>query len=331
MKIIIERNIPYIKGIFEPFAEVLYLHSDEIDSNVLKSADALITRTRPLINKGLLEGSDVRVIATATIGTDHIDLDYCKSRGIEVFNAPGCNAPAVAQWVFAAVRELMPDISFADSTLGIVGVGNVGKIVERWGRKLGFRTLLCDPPREEREGKQGFVDMATIARESDVITFHTPLTHTGNYPTAHLINPSFLEQVKDNAIILNAARGNVAQTDALIDYIEKGKIRVAIDCWEGEPDIDKKLLKIASITTPHIAGYSVEGKKRATLTAINAVARVLSLPVILPFEMPPVNMDNIDMNKIRSGYDILLDSNRLKANPMKFEALRDNYELRNEP
>ena len=176
MKIIVEKNIPYIQGLLEPFGTVEYLSANEITADTVRDADALFVRTRTKCNAALLEGSRVKFIATATIGTDHIDLPYCREKGITVRNAPGCNAPAVAQYVFATIARWMEGkpMSPRELTLGVIGVGNVGKIIVRWARNLGFNVLECDPPRQRAEGGS-FVSLDEIARTADIITFHTPL------------------------------------------------------------------------------------------------------------------------------------------------------------
>ena len=244
--IVIERNIPFIAGILDPYADIDYLAAPDITPEAMRDADALVTRTRTRCDASLLDGSRCRLIATATIGTDHIDLPYCRERGITVANAPGCNAPAVAQYVYAAIfmwlRERGDTRRPADLTLGIVGVGNVGRIVERWGRELGFRVLLCDPPRAAAEGADAFVDIDTIAAESDIITFHTPLTRTGDCPTAGLCDSRLLAVMRRRPLLINSSRGPVVDNAALVGALDSGAVADAvIDCWEGEPQISPAL------------------------------------------------------------------------------------------
>lgn len=211
MKVIIENKIPFIKGLLEPIVDnVTYLSPDKITNEALRDADALITRTRTRCDARLLDGTACKFIATATIGTDHIDLDYCKANGITVANAPGCNAPAVAQYVFGSIamwRKAVDDRRPLSSlTIGIVGVGHVGSIVERWARQLGMKVLLCDPPRAEREGDAMFTDMASIARLADVITFHTPMARQGAHPTFHLLDGSFTAELGRKPLVINSSR-----------------------------------------------------------------------------------------------------------------------------
>lgn len=332
LNIIVEDKIPFIKGALEPFGRVAYLPSAAIDAEAVRDADALFTRTRTRCDAGLLEGSQCRFIATATIGTDHIDLGYCRAHGIEVVNAPGCNAPAVAQWVLASALTLCK----ADPrslTMGIVGVGHVGAQLERWARQLGYRLLLCDPPRADREGAEGFVTLDTIARESDIITFHTPLTRTGPHATYHLAGNEFFNALKRRPLVMNAARGAVLDTAAAITAIRNGFTgSVAIDTWEGEPMIDLELLSLTDIATPHVAGYSLMGKVRATAMALDAFSRHFDLPFIAPVGHSAVAPATVvTAAAILAGYNPLLDTAALKSSPSTLEHQRDFYNLRPEP
>ncbi len=328
-RIIVEANIPFIRGVMEPWADVRYLQPAEITPDVMAHADALVTRTRVRCDEHLLSGSPCSIIASATIGLDHVDIPWCEAHGIEVRNAPGCNAPAVAQYVLAsALRRRDPE----SMVLGIVGVGNVGRIVERWATALGIKVLRCDPPRARREGSDRFVDLATIAEQADVITFHTPYTTSGPDATHHLCSREFLAQTKHCPLIINAARGGVVDTNALTDAIDAGTVEApVIDCWEGEPEISQELLKRAYVATPHIAGYSFEGKARATQMAVDAVCRHFGMPVP---EIDPHVADapaTVTARQILDGYDPLIDTAALRGAPAAFEQLRTAYSLRREP
>lgn len=313
MRILIESHIPFIRGIAERAGhEVEYINPEEFTPERVKDADALIVRTRTKCNARLLEGSKVKKIATATIGTDHIDLDYCRSRGIEVFNAPGCNAPGVAQYVLSTIARLKPDCQ----CIGIVGVGHVGSIVERWARANGLKVMLCDPPRARAEGAAKFTSLDELARKCDVITFHVPLDAT----TLHMINDEFLTKVSPDALIINASRGPVADTQSLIRATQT----LAIDCWEGEPEIDLTLLGKAAVATPHIAGYSLEGKQRATAMALQAILPEIELTI------PPV-AEAPTLAEIAQSYDPMKDTEALKRHPGNFEDLRNQYDYRPEP
>ncbi len=337
MKIIVEDRIPFIKGVLEPAGEVIYLPADRIDRKAVAEADALFTRTRTRCDAALLEGSRVKFIATATIGTDHIDLDYCRQAEIAVSNAPGCNAPAVAQYVMAAILARYPD-SYRNLTIGVVGVGNVGRIVARWADGVGMKVLLNDPPRALAEGQAGFVSLADIAAGADIITFHTPLTRSGEFMTCHLAGDDFFSQVTRRPMIINAARGGVVDTRSLLQSIHDGRVAAAaIDCWEGEPDISADLLRSAFIATPHIAGYSREGKIRATAMAVDAFCRHFNVSVHpIPVAIPGAAPDIVTVDEIRMSYDIVADASRLKSLDShnltsEFERMRNTYPLRSEP
>ena len=335
MKVIVENHIPFLRGRLEPFAEVLYLPCEEITPEAVASADALLVRTRTRCDASLLSGSQCSFIGTATIGTDHIDLPYCRSRGIEVANAPGCNAPAVAQWVHSTIARFMQARGITDCsqlTLGIVGVGHVGSIVERWARSLGFHVLLCDPPRARREGAEGFVSLDVIAAEAHIITFHTPLSRSGNDATYHLCDEAFTSRLRHCLLLLNSARGEITHTGALLRALDSRAIGdVAIDCWENEPAISPELLARAFVATPHIAGYSAEGKQRATAMVLEAMGRHFGWDIAIdnpdaPAEGAPV----VTQKLIAASYDPMADTASLRHNPASFEALRNAYALRHE-
>lgn len=319
-----------MRGLLEPFATVRYLAAEAIDAEAVRNADALIIRTRTRCNSQLLDGSKCKVIATATIGTDHIDLPYCQSRGITVVNAPGCNAPAVAQYVFASILAITKR-PLTEMTIGIVGVGNVGRIVEQWAHSLGMTVLRCDPPRQLAEGGQ-WNTLDEIAEKADIVTFHTPLTKTGANATFHLIGKEFLTALKRKPILINAARGPVADTQALIEAIRGGQVGpVAIDCWENEPAISHELLELVTIATPHIAGYSRQGKVRASQMALDAITKHLGLPhLTVQQDIPAPAAKVVNAVDIESSYNPLTDTAALRESTDKFEALRNHYDLRNE-
>lgn len=334
MKIIVEKNIPYIQGLLEPFGTVEYLSANEITADTVRDADALFVRTRTKCNAALLEGSHVKFIATATIGTDHIDLPYCREKGITVRNAPGCNAPAVAQYVFATIARWMEGkpMSPCELTLGVVGVGNVGKIIVRWARNLDFNVLECDPPRQRAE-EGSFVSLDEIARTADIITFHTPLNREGIDRTFHLADSQFLENLGRCRLLINSSRGEVVDNAALLRALENGSLEAAaVDCWENEPDIDRRLLDKVFVATPHIAGYSAEGKTRATAMALEAFEEfygvtVAGKPVA---EAPKLGADVSSLTQIAATYNPLDDTATLRRSPETFEAQRNYYALRAE-
>lgn len=329
MKVVIDSAIPYIAGVLEPYAEVVYRAGEQFSSSDVKDADALIIRTRTRCDEVLLEGSRVKLIATATIGFDHIDLQYCASQGIEVVTAAGCNAAGVLQWVAATLALLartqcwQPD----QMRLGIVGVGNVGSLVERYARRWGFEVICCDPPRQEREGGD-FVAMEELLPQADIVTLHTPLDDT----TRGMINPQTLALMKPSATLINASRGEVAQTEALL----AARQTLCLDVWEREPNINRELLAKAFVATPHIAGYSAQGKANAAMAVVRAVARRFALPLVewYPSAVEPVERKDItweDMCQSIEHYcNLQSESTMLKTCPAEFESLRNNYNYREE-
>lgn len=329
MKVIIDKAIPYIQGVLEPFAEVLYLDGKAFTTEDVKDADMLIIRTRTRCDKALLDGSSVKLISTATIGFDHIDLDYCAANDITVTTAQGCNAAGVLQWVAAALVMLSKREGWQpeERTLGIVGVGNVGRLVEEYARAWGFKVLRCDPPRHAIEGGD-FLPLEEVVAASDIVTFHTPLDST----TYHLINESITRLMRPDATIINASRGEVANTATLL----KASQTLLLDVWEQEPNIDLALLAKALVTTPHIAGYSSQGKANATAAVIAAAAQHFSLPLEgwYPAQVQPARRQPIKWNEmcatIGQYCDLEAQSAELKSHPEEFESLRNNYHYREE-
>lgn len=326
MKIVLDPNIPFIRKPLESLdAEI----SNDFSRENVKDADILITRTRTRCDANLLDGSNVKFIATATIGTDHIDLDYCKRRGITVCNAPGCNAPAVAQWVLAAAKVTG---GFEGRTIGVIGAGNVGSIVVRWAKALGMNVLVNDPPLQQTHpGRYDYSSLEEIAEKADIVTVHTPLTRQGAHPSYHLINDEFVGMLKCRPLVLNASRGGVTDTQSMIRGLENGKISAfGIDCWEGEPQINRQLLDMATIATPHIAGYSREGKIRATQMALDSLSRYLGLKESLMADAEELKPVPETVTPDMVTYDILADTRMLKEHPEQFESLRNHYNLRPE-
>ena len=330
-RIIIDANIPYIRGTFDKVAEVEYLTAKEITPQKVKSADALIIRTRTLCNADLLDSSNVNFIATATIGSDHIDTDYCEAHNIVWTNAPGCNAESVTQWVGSvlAVWSNKHNCSLSGKTIGIVGHGHVGKRVERLARLLGMNILLNDPPLAINNPEQ-YVDLQTIAHQCDVITFHTPLTKEGKFATFGLGGEEFFKQINKGTLIINAARGGIIDEGALL----KSGCECAIDCWYGEPETNPELRKKALIATPHIAGYSADGKFNASQQVIEAVANFFNIQPKtiegLPSKLTTTATDDTLKEQLLHNYNILTDSDALKSEPHKFEYFRSNYPVRRE-
>lgn len=329
MKILVDSAIPFIEGILEPFAEVEYLEGKAFTKEAVANADALIIRTRTLCNRSLLEGSKVQFIATATIGFDHIDLDYCRAHNIAVSTSAGCNARGVLQWVSAALAMLAKRDGFApkERNLGIVGVGNVGKLVKEYAEAWGFRTICSDPPRQERE-QLDFVSLEEVLQQADIVTLHTPLNAT----TERLVNSENISFLRPGATLINASRGECVATEAT----RRNDLTYITDVWENEPDIDQAYLAKSFVATPHIAGYSAQGKANATALAVQALARHFDLPLKewRPSEVEVVEPKQISWVQmcatIGQYCDLATESEALRNDPQLFEQLRNNYHYRNE-
>lgn len=348
IKIIADNKIPFLKGAMEEVANVEYLPGSEIDNDSVKSADAMIVRTRTRCDEELLNGSGVKFIASATIGYDHINTDYCDNHGIKWTNAPGCNSSSVEQYVTAALLILAYRYNFKlkDKVLGIVGVGNVGQKISRLANSLGMKVMHNDPPREKKEGPYGFHSLDEIKSRSDIISFHVPLNISGNYRTLDMVDMNFLKSVKDGAIIINTSRGEIMDENALKEVLSSGKIRDAvIDVWRNEPFIDRKLAEKCGIATSHIAGYSVDGKAKGTEMSVRAISDFFGLGMNnwSPTGLPGPDINNIvidcggmdEEEIIREvylrTYNIPEDDESLRNNLEKFEDLRGNYPVRREP
>lgn len=347
MKIIIDDKIPYIRGAFEAVAEVIYLPGSKTTPHVVHDADAIITRTRTICNEKLLAGSTVKCIATATIGYDHIDTDYCDKAGISWTNAPGCNSKSVEQYIASVLMVLAEkrNINLNDLTIGVVGVGNVGSKVARLCELLGMKVLLNDPPRERREGSAQFVSLDRIKNEADIISLHVPLNLKGEDATYHLADDAFFKSLKNKPVLINSCRGEVIRTESVKLALIKGEIADFVcDCWENEPDIDLELFEMTCLATPHIAGYSKDGKATGTLMSVQAVSEYFKLGlenwrpegIELPAE-PVIEIDGSKLTEhqiiskaILHTYDIRNDDALFRNKPADFEKQRGDYPTRRE-
>ena len=340
MKIVADKHVPFLEGVFEPYAEVVYIDGRAINHDDITDADALIIRTRTKCNADLLEGTKVSMIATATIGMDHIDLDYCRARNIEVHNAEGCNAGGVMQYVFSALYGIAArnGIKLDDATIGIVGVGHVGSKVETMARHLGFNVLLCDPPRAEAEGSDAFCSLEYLLANSQVVTMHVPLDET----TRGMADEEFFMLMPPGAIFINAARGEILDDDALMQAIPKLGA-VVIDTWNNEPNVNRELVDMVDIATPHIAGYSYQGKQNGTASAVQSVARHFGIRQLYDYypeaDIPDHDPVQLDLTGKTHGeraavfqynYPIFTDDFRFRMEPENFEKLRSEYQYRRE-
>ena len=347
MKIIIDNNIPYINNVLEGYSKVVYLPGKSTTTEVVKDADALITRTRTICSEDVLEGSQVRFIATATIGFDHIDTDYCQRAGIEWVNAPGCNAESVNQYISSALfsYSICKDFPLKGKTIGIVGVGQVGSRIAKTCEILGMKVLLNDPPRERVEGSAQFVSLHEIQQQADIISFHVPLNRGGVDNTFHMAGKAFLQGLGKKALLINTCRGEVFDTDAVYRARKTSVLSgLIIDCWENEPAIDLELLDLVDYATPHIAGYSKDGKANGTKASVRAISQFFGLGLDdwepLSVEPPPNPVIGLDgTNRAEEAtlaeavlltYRIENDDKALRDNPSLFEQLRGDYPVRRE-
>jgi erythronate-4-phosphate dehydrogenase len=341
MKVIVDDKIPYIKGVIEKIVdEVVYLPGSAFTNELVLDADALVIRTRTICNEKLLSGSKVKFIATATIGFDHIDTAYCEAAGISWQNAPGCNATSVAQYIMSVLilwqqYKAPLDMPISHFTIGVVGVGHVGSEIVSLANKMGLRVLQNDTPRADAEGTKDFVSLKQIAAECDIITFHVPLIKEGKYRTYHLADAAFFDSLEKKPLIINTSRGSVIDTSVLKHAIIDEKISDAVlDVWENEPNIDLELLDKVWIGTPHIAGYSADGKANATRMSLHALCHFFNLGE--NFNIAPLSPVNTNIfaasydDALLQIYDPRRDSVSLKTHPEKFEYLRGNYPLRRE-
>ena len=347
MLIVADSKIPFLEGVFEPYADVRYLDPGEITPETVRDADALIVRTRTKCNAALLEHSRVGIVATATIGTDHIDINWCITHGIVCASAAGCNAASVAQYMNSALLRvsLRHNVDLRRKTLGVIGCGNVGTKVAAAAAALGMNVLLNDPPRVCKEKLSGFVDLETIQREADFITLHVPLwdAEYGPWRTEHMADEAFFRGLKRKPFFFNASRGDVVDESALKDAIKSGLISGAVlDVWHNEPEIDRELLSLVDFATPHIAGYSADGKVNGTAMSVEAVAKHFGIEPLLNFfpakvpapANPVITLDPASPHPLADAvfvsYDIEVDDAALRAAPEQFEVLRGSYRVRRE-
>ncbi len=346
LKIVADNKIPFLTGALEPFAEVKYFAGAEIDNKKLKEADALVTRTRTKCNAAALKGTQVKLITSATIGFDHIDTEWCDKHGIEWTNAPGCNSESVKQYVAAVLALLVKEKSWclADKSIAVVGVGNVGSKVSALAKVLGMRVYEVDPPRAKTEGG-AFSKLDDVVGKADIITFHTPLTTVGADKTFHLCNAALLSKMKPGAVVINSSRGEVVDGEALKAALQNDQIGAAVlDVWENEPQIDTGLLEKVWIGTPHIAGYSQDGKAKGTEMSVQAISRFFNLGIddwtakgipqpdapVVTVDCAELTQDEVMANVILHTYPLRRDDADLRDNITQFEYLRGAYPVRRE-
>lgn len=347
LRIIADDKIPFLKGALDGIADIMYLPGAGITAEHVKNADAMLIRTRTKCNAELLHGSSVKFIATATIGFDHIDTEYCENNGIYWTNAPGCNSSSVEQYVVSVLLNLAYErnIKLSGLTMAVIGVGNVGKKVARAAKALGLIVLQNDPPRAFEEGISGFDSLERIKKEADIISFHVPLNTDGPFKTVDLGNKEFFEGLCKKPILINSSRGEVLNENDLLLAINKSLFEaVILDVWHNEPSINTELLNKIEIATPHIAGYSTDGKANGTQMSVQALSRFFNLGLDnwFPLGVPlPENIIlTIDctrkteiqiMHEVYSQiYDVRIDDALLRSDIEGFEDQRGKYRLRRE-
>ena len=353
MLIIADENIPAVTEAFSSFGEVKTLHGRHMTAADVRDADVLLVRSITQVNAALLSGSRVKFVGSATIGTDHIDLDWLASQGITFANAPGCNAVSAAEYVMSALFTVCADkqLDLTGKTVGIIGCGNVGTRVMARMRAVGLNCLVCDPPRAEKEGQAGFVSMSELA-SADIVTVHVPLVSEGQYATRNLINQLFIESLSPDCVFINTSRGDVVDEAALKRKLQQhGTFRVILDVWNNEPEIDTELANLVDIATPHIAGYSIDGKLRATQALHDALSDFMGKNIVWDADSqllapmhPVINVlteaDPLQQAShcMRHVYDVCNDDRALRRTlelpaaerGMAFDRLRKEYAPRRE-
>ncbi len=288
MRIVADENIPLLDAFFAGFGDIRRYPGRTLDRAAVADADVLLVRSVTKVNRELLEGTPVRFVGTCTIGTDHLDLDYFKEAGIQWSSAPGCNARGVVDYVLGSLLTLA-EIEGADltqRTYGVVGAGQVGGRLIKVLRGLGWNVLVCDPPRQAEEGGD-YVSLDELISRCDVISLHTPLIKTGDLRTWHLFDRARLQQLKQGTWLINAARGPVVDNSALRGVLlEREDLQAVLDVWEEEPLVDVGLAELCVISTPHIAGYSLDGRQRGTAQIYQALCAYLD-------QAPSIHLDDL--------------------------------------
>jgi erythronate-4-phosphate dehydrogenase len=354
MKIVADENIPFAEEAFGKLGEVVTFPGRQIDPAKVKEAEILLVRTVTPVNEYLLKGSRVRFVATATIGFDHLDLDYLKKEGIGFASAAGCNANSVAEYIVAALLLLAHCYKFSLSgkTIGVVGVGNVGSRVVEKANILEMSVLQNDPPLARKTGEARFRPLEELLQKSDILTLHVPLTYQGEDATYHMAGESLFAKMKKGSFFINTSRGAVVDSPGLLRALKSRRLSAALlDVWEGEPEISEELLRAVALGTPHIAGYSREGKANATLLIYRATCRFLNLsPHWQPASLPPPPCPKIEVEgegrspeeilaeAVGKAYDLKRDDRALRRileissreRKTYFDRLRSEYPVRRE-
>jgi erythronate-4-phosphate dehydrogenase len=348
LKIVADENIPALESMFGRDVMLQRIAGRSMTAEHIKDADVLLVRSITQVNETLLENAtQLKMVGTATIGTDHIDQHYLADKGIPFFNAPGCNADAVVEYVLTVIHNTLFEkgMELAGLTVGIVGVGNVGGRLHQRLRKLGVNVLINDPPRSHK-GDAGFVDLETVLQQADILCLHTPLVKDGEWPTYHLLAEKQLSALKSGVLLINAGRGPVIDNDALLTFLEqRDDLTVVLDVWESEPRLNPLLVAKTQIATPHIAGYSYDGKLRGTHMLRCRFSEVFGVipPEPLSSYLPQASIHHVHVTNdvaihdlMNMVYDPYRDDRALRKTlfcadqPQQFDLLRKNYPIRRE-
>ncbi len=350
MKIVVDENITYAEQAFSGYGDVVLVHGRNISNEILFDADALIARSITEVNEELLRNTAVKFVGTATIGVNHIDLNYLKHAGIGFADAKGSNANAVTEYVYTVIAKFLVenDLSPNETTLGIIGRGNIGGRIAKLARYLGFKLLVNDPPLKRSGVRYPFSKLAQTL-QADILTIHTPLTMTGEYKTHNLISRENIDSAKKLKFFINTSRGETAETAALLSIATERKVPLCLDVWENEPFINARLLESAKFATPHIAGYSLEGKINGTLMMRQAMDSFFMNTAKFNITVPKVENNRVVLQSEKSIIELLYEATRyvykietdtiaLKkgvemeqmARGKYFDKLRKNYSLRRE-
>lgn len=350
MKIVVDENISFGKEAFSLFGDVLLLPGREINNEILKRTDILIVRSVTKVDENLLKNTPVKFVGTATIGNDHVDLEYLRRKNITFADAKGCNAYAVAEYFITALMKICSDekMKLEGKSIGIIGVGNVGSKVAKFSEAVGLKVIRNDPPLQRINPKEKYYSLQE-ALECDIVTLHVPLTFNVEDKTYHLLNEKNLHLIKEEAILINTSRGAVIDNHYLSKIILKKNLKVALDVWENEPDVNLKLLEKVLIATPHTAGYTLEGKVNGTRMIFEALNKFLGTDYQFDFQLPsvennllnfePDRFDEFEMNNLlKQIYDIAQDTDKMKKmlyfskneRIKYFDEMRKYYPLRRE-
>ena len=350
MKLVVDENITFAEEAFSQFGDVLLISGRHITNDILHHADALIVRSITNVDENLLQNTNIKFVCTATIGTDHIDTIYLNENNMVFADAMGCNADSVAEYVFTALLKIAADnkLTLKNGSIGIIGVGNVGRRVLKYAEALGLKVYKNDPPKQRAGEGNNYVSLED-ALKADIVTLHVPLNKTGIDKTYHLLDEKKLNEIRNNTIIINSSRGAVIDNKALLNIVDKKCIKVILDVWEGEPSVNTNLLQKVFIGSAHISGYSLEGKVNGTKMIYDALCRFTNQLNDWEPKLPPIENNVIDVSLVKSIedklhlifkqiYDIEKDDSEIRKMiemnenmyAAYFDKLRKEYHLRRE-